>query len=92
MIAISIQDRLQNEKQHKIWSKMSHCTILYISWELNESLRKMVFRNKGNGLRMRRSNPVAIKVTGIRPMAPMQNRGPLEDILAQNVFGKERNY
>ena len=35
-----------------------------------------------------------LKVTGIRPMAPVQNRDQLEDTLAQNVkfFGKERNY
>ena len=34
------------------------------------------------------------KVTGIRPMAPVLNRGPLEGISARNVkfFGKERNY
>ena len=34
-----------------------------------------------------------VEVTGIRPIAPMQNRGPLEDILAPDVkfFGKERN-
>ena len=26
-----------------------------------------------------------VEVTGIRPMAPLQNRGPLEDIWTQNV-------
>ena len=35
-----------------------------------------------------------LKVTGIRTMTHVQNRGPLEDNCAQNVtfFGKERNY
>ena len=35
-----------------------------------------------------------LKVTGIRPMAPVLNRGPLAGISARNVkfFGKERNY
>ena len=36
----------------------------------------------------------SIQVTETRPMAPLQNRGPLEDIRGQDFkfFGKERNY
>ena len=36
----------------------------------------------------------SFQVTEIRPMAPLQNRGPLEDIRGQDFkfFGKERNY
>ena len=44
--------RLQNLKEYKIWSKMSYCMILYASWELNESLQKIVFRHDSNRLRM----------------------------------------
>ena len=31
-------------KNHK--KKMSYCVILYVSWEFNETLRKIVFRHK----------------------------------------------
>ena len=36
------------------------------------------------------SRSYVLKVTGIRPMAPVLNRGPLEGIRAENVkfFGK----
>ena len=34
--------------------------ILYVSWELNESLQKLMFRHENNGLHMLRSNPVAV--------------------------------
>ena len=35
-----------------------------------------------------------VKVTGIRPMAPVQNRGPLEDTSTQTAkfFSKEGNH
>ena len=54
-----------------------------------------IFQDTTNFVRIKGSDKLeAIKVTGIRPMAPVQNRGPLEDIWVQNVkfFGKERNY
>ena len=34
--------------------------VLCVSWELNESLQKIVFRHKNNEKHMRRSNPVTI--------------------------------
>ena len=33
---------------------MTYCTIFYVSWELNECLRKTVFRHNSNRLRMHR--------------------------------------
>ena len=40
------------------------------------------------------SQMLDLKVTGIRSMVSVLNRGPLEGILTRNVkfFGKERNY
>ena len=35
---------------------MSYCMIIYVSWELGESLRKIVFGDNSNVLRMRKSN------------------------------------
>ena len=40
--------------------KVVQSIFLYVFWELNESLRKIVFRHKKNGLCMRRSNPIVI--------------------------------
>ena len=36
-----MQDELHSEKERKIWSKMSNWVIIYVFWELNESLLKI---------------------------------------------------
>ena len=55
-----MQDGLGSERGRKIWNKMSYYMILCVSWELNESFRKIVLRHKNNGIHMRRSNPITV--------------------------------
>ena len=39
--SLEVQDGLHTEKEPKIWSTMNYCMILYVSWDLNESLGKI---------------------------------------------------
>ena len=54
-------DRSYSEKERKICNTMGYCIILYVcSWELNESLRKIILRHKDTGQHIRKNNPVVI--------------------------------
>ena len=64
--------------------KLTFC-IFFQAWSISIGLTKERITDRYFKMSVKQwlhvwPGPYAIKVTGIRPMSPVQNRGPLEDI------------
>ena len=71
----------------------SFVVVFYSMYSLHVII-KVVLRLDERGCHVMCNKKWKLKVIGIRPMAPVLNKAPLEGIWARNVkfFGKERNY